>query len=109
MRKVIGEVLHARLFTKLSTGNELIDYCNEYDPSCYDCAIINISLSGIDNLSYTPASVEKLFADEIANLSNIIQFDCTRLSVKNNVSCIQVSIEIAHVSSPAIEDDIQAA
>ena len=109
MRKVIAEVLKARLFTKLSVGSQAIDYCNEYDPSCNDCAIINISLSGINNLSYTPSSVEKLFVDEISNPSNHIQWSSTRLSIEKNVSCLDVSIDVAHISVPVSEDDIQAA
>lgn len=109
MRKVIEEVLHAGLFTKLSIGSQPVDYCNEYDPSCEDCAIINVSLSGIENLSYTPSSAEKLFADEIANRSNVLHFNNTRLSVEKNVSCIEIAVNIAHISAPAETRDIQAA
>ena len=110
MRKVIEEVLHAGLFTKLSIGNDSVNYCNELNPGHQDCAIINIQLSGIENLSYTPSSVEMLFAAEIANISNVIQFDATRLSLEKNVTCIEVGIHVAHISVPVSEnDDFQAA
>lgn len=105
MRKVIAEVLHAGLFTKLSIGSQAVNYCNELDPGHQDCAIINIQLSGIENLSYTPSSVEMLFASEIANISNITQFDAARLSLEKNVTCIEVSVDVAHISVPVSEDD----
>jgi hypothetical protein len=109
MRKVIQEVLHARLFTKLYLGSEPIDYCIEYNPCYRDCAIITISVSGMTNLSYTPKTVTDFFADEIGNSNNMFHFNNTRLSMENNVSCIEIAIRIAHTSAPAAENDIQAA
>lgn len=108
MRKVIEEVLHEGLFTKLSLGPQFINYCNEYDPGCLDCAIINIGISGMENLNYTPKTAEEFFATEIGNLTNVIQFENTRLSVEKNVSCIEIAIRIAHASLPS-EDNIKAA
>lgn len=109
MRKVIGEVLHKGLFSKLSLGPHFIDYCNEYDPACSDCAIINIGISGMENLNYTPKTAEEFFATEIGNMTNVIQFENTRLNVEKNVSCIEIAIRIAHTSVPASEEDTQAA
>ncbi len=109
MRIVIEKVLHAGLFTKLSLGPQFIDYCNEYDADFSDCAIINIGISGMENLNYTPKTAEEFFATEIGNLTNVIQFENTRLSVEKNISCIEIAIRIAHTSVPAAEEDIQAA
>jgi hypothetical protein len=108
MRQVIEEILHTGLFIKLSLGNQYINYCNEFDPSCNDCAIINISISGMDNLNYTPKTAEDFFAKEIGDTTNVLNFNNTKLSIEKNVSCIEISIRIAHTSAPA-KDDVQAA
>lgn len=109
MRKVIREVLQAGLFKKLSLGYQSIDYCSQYDPWCQDCAIISIDLSGMENLNYTPKTAEGFFATEIANTANDVSFNNTRLSIENNVSCIEIAIRIAHTSVPEKENDIRAA
>ncbi len=103
MRKVLPEVLREGLFTKLSVGNEAIDYCGT-DLPYEDCAIINIGLSGFSKLAHTPSCVETLFAHEIANPANVVRFSHILLNREKNVSCIECSIEIAHTSVPVNED-----
>lgn len=103
MRKLLPEVLREGLFTKLSVGNEAINYCESPQPY-EDCAIINIGVSGLGNLSHTPASVEMLVALEIANPANVVQFSNVLLDRAKNLSCIECSIQIAH-ASPVIEQD----
>ncbi|SCY09461.1 hypothetical protein [Flavobacterium caeni] len=103
MRKVLPEVLREGLFAKLSVGNQAIDYCGTTMPY-EDCAIINIGLFGLENLTHTPSSIETLFAAEIDNRSNVIQFSNTIIDRDKNVSCIECSVQIAHASAPVVDD-----
>lgn len=107
MRKVIEQVLHAGLFNKIYIGKNTVDFCNTYDQSRDDCAIINIEMSGIQNLTDTPKTVEELFAREINTPANAIQFNNTRLDIVHNVTCIDISIFV--VRQVIEKNDIQAA
>jgi hypothetical protein len=108
MRKVIAAILKSGTFSKLYLGSKPENYCNHYNPDCFDCAIINLRISGLHLLDYEVATAEQLFARELENKSNMLHFDNTLLNVENNVSCIEVSIKIAE-SRKKSNDEIQAA
>lgn len=107
MRKVIEGILQAGLFNKIYVGKHSQDFCNHYDQDRYDdCAIINIEMSGIQNIHDSPKTVEELFARELVMTNNAIQFNNTRLDMEHNVTCIDISI---YVAQQALEKNIQAA
>lgn len=108
MRKVIAAILKNGTFSKLYLGSKPENYCNHYSPDSFDCAIINLRINGLHFLDYEVASAEQLFAKELGNKSNMLHFDNTLLHVENNVSCIEVTINIAE-SRKKSNEETQAA
>lgn len=94
MRKVIAELLRTGSYERLFTGNKIDFQCNHYFLGFKNCAIISLKLSGSQFLSYNEKNTALIFAKELENLKNVLNFDNSMLSELNHVSYTEVGIRI---------------
>jgi hypothetical protein len=95
MRKVIAELLRTGRYETLFTGSKIDFQCSHYFLGFKNCAIISLKLSGSQFLSYDEKNTALIFAKELENLKNVLNFDNSMLSEINHVSYTDIGIRIA--------------
>jgi hypothetical protein len=95
MRKVISELLATAKLSKLYLGTQLDKATAKYQAEQTDCAVVNLHIHNVNLLDYQPKTAEELFAKELQNETNAMDFNNQWIDIENNVSSIAVSINIS--------------